>query len=123
MKGVTMKKKRTIRFRIASTKPKHLTYDFKAATSHVVQCFKDALEELTPLVIHDHMPIGEAVVLIASYGHTKLTGKNTLSLEDIQDACHAFVYFLKHGKIRLSEDFPYTVQQVLSAMEDSGDER
>jgi hypothetical protein len=110
-------KRKPHRFKIASTKPEK--FDFHVALKTVAHNFMAAERELTPLIIKEHMSIGEALVLIAVRGDAANSGNlkdHSMTQEEIISATTVLVELWKKGSFIPSLQFPYTLQQALEEM-------
>jgi len=119
---MSKKKRSAIRFHISTSKP--AKFSTESALRHVAQQFMGVEKSLTPLIIAQHMPPGAAIILIACYTHATVAGAqktHNMSEDDITGSANSLLTLWKHGLFTPSKQFPYTLKQVFTAINDDED--
>lgn len=113
--------KKRHKFRIGQTKTPPI--NFKQSLANIARQFMYAQQKLNPLIIKDNMPPVAAIVLISCYADAVIAGKENspshkMTEREVIGASNLLVLLWKEGLFQPSEDFPYTLEQILSEMEE-----
>lgn len=115
-----MSKKKQHRIKIGNTKPAQL--DFQGSLEKLAHHLMVTERKLTPLIIHDKMPVSAALVLIACYNDAMILGKphaktHRMTGQDIIGATNLLIRLWRKGLFIPSPQFPYTLADALQELE------